>query len=76
VDEDALLQSLKDGRIRAAASDVFSTEPNINHPLFALPNFVGTPHIGGNAREAVMAMGRSAIDQLEMALVRAGVVKV
>jgi D-3-phosphoglycerate dehydrogenase len=72
VDEDALYSALKAGKILAAASDVFATEPHTEHPLFALPNFVGTPHIGGNAREAVLAMGMSAIEQLETALKRAG----
>ena len=30
-----------------------------------LPNFVGTPHIGGGTREAVLAMGRAAMQGLE-----------
>jgi len=33
--------------------------------FLALPNLFCTPHIGGNAREAVLALGNSAIDKLK-----------
>lgn len=64
VDEQALYLSLKNKTIAAAASDVFVVEPLSHHQLLDLPNFFGTPHIGGNAREAVQAMGKAAIDNL------------
>lgn len=65
IDEDALKQLLKEGKIAAAGFDVFDTEPPTDMELLSLPNFLATPHIGGSAEEAVLAMGRAAIDQLD-----------
>lgn len=67
VDEAALAMMLKDGRIAAAAFDVFSTEPPQNDELLTLPNFLATPHIGGSSEEAILAMGMAAIEGLETA---------
>jgi len=65
LDEGALKKMLIEGRIGGAALDVFSSEPPEDKELLSLPNFIVTPHIGGSASEAIMAMGRSAIDNLE-----------
>jgi D-3-phosphoglycerate dehydrogenase len=65
VDESALTSALIDARLAGAAFDVFATEPPINSELLRLPNFLGTPHIGGSTDEAVLAMGRAAIAGLE-----------
>ena len=65
VDEVALKQMLQNKRLAAAAFDVFSVEPPQDHELLALPNFLVTPHIGGSAHEAILAMGRAAIDGLD-----------
>jgi len=64
VDEAALKAALKGGAIAGAALDVFAQEPPDDAELIALPNLMGTPHIGGNTREAVRAMGRSALSHL------------
>ena len=48
-----------------AAFDVFASEPPRDSGLLELPNFMATPHIGGSAEEAVLAMGRAAIEGLE-----------
>ncbi len=65
VDEDALKAALKEGRLAGAAFDVFATEPPEDGELLKLPNFIVTPHIGGSAEEAILAMGRAAIDGLD-----------
>lgn len=65
VDELSLKRRLVDGRLAAAAFDVFAVEPPQDPELLNLPNFVATPHIGGSAAEAVLAMGRAAIDGLD-----------
>jgi phosphoglycerate dehydrogenase-like enzyme len=51
LDESALLDSLRDGRIRGAALDVFSTEPlPPDHPLRDAPNLLITPHTSAYTR--------------------------
>lgn len=72
VDEVVLKHMLRDGRIAAAAFDVFAGEPPKDMELLALPNFLATPHIGGSAYEAILAMGRAAIDGLDNNSVPAG----
>ncbi|MEW6081558.1 MAG: phosphoglycerate dehydrogenase [Bacillota bacterium] len=52
VDEKALCQALKEGRIAGAALDVFSKEPLGPSPLVDLPNVVLTPHLGASTVEA------------------------
>jgi D-3-phosphoglycerate dehydrogenase len=65
IDEKALKDLLKERRIAAAAFDVFEREPPTDTELLSLPNFLATPHIGGSAEEAILAMGRAAIEQLD-----------
>ena len=69
VDERALADALERGHLAGAAFDVFQREPDANPRLLALPNFLGTPHIGGAAEEAQLAMGRAAIEGPETARV-------
>jgi D-3-phosphoglycerate dehydrogenase len=65
VDERAVEEALIADIIAGAAFDVFSNEPFSRTELLRLPNFVSTPHVGGASEEAVLAMGRAAIRNLE-----------
>ena len=52
IDEDALYNSLKDGDLAGAALDVFEAEPATGNKLTTLPNFIATPHMGAQTKEA------------------------
>ena len=52
IDEDALYNALKEGKIAGAALDVFEKEPATGNKLATLPNVVCTPHIGAQTKEA------------------------
>jgi D-3-phosphoglycerate dehydrogenase len=52
IDEEALYNSLKDGSLAGAALDVFELEPATENKLITLPNFIATPHIGAQTKEA------------------------
>ena len=52
IDEGALYNSLKDGSLAGAALDVFEVEPATENNLITLPNFIATPHIGAQTKEA------------------------
>ena len=66
VDEIALKKMLLDKRLSGAAFDVFLEEPPQDQELLSLPNFLVTPHIGGSSQEAILAMGRAAIQGLNV----------
>jgi len=51
VDEAALVEALKSGKLAGAAMDVYEYEPQINPELCGLPNVVLTPHIASSVRE-------------------------
>lgn len=57
VDEEALYQALREGKIRGAALDVFSQEPPAESPLLKLDNMISTPHMAGYTREALIETG-------------------
>ena len=54
VNEQALADALKEGKIAAAATDVYGTEPPLkqDNPLFGAPNLIMLPHIGFATEEA------------------------
>ena len=65
VNQQALKKALQQKTIGGAALDVYESEPPDDLEFLSLPNLMVTPHIGGNANEAVLAMGRSAIHHLK-----------
>ena len=52
LDEAALYDALKEGRVAGAGLDVYVTEPCTDSPLFQLDNVVATPHLGASTDEA------------------------
>ena len=65
VDDDALVEALRFGKLRAAGIDAYNNEPNIDPRLTALPNTFLMPHIGSATRETRDAMGFRALDNLD-----------
>lgn len=68
VDEEALAEALRNGRIAGAGLDVFVHEPPIGSPLLTLDNVVLTPHIGGRTLDGQRRMGEMAIENCLRAL--------
>ncbi|WP_157264847.1 2-hydroxyacid dehydrogenase [Azohydromonas aeria] len=69
VQEDALLHALDHGSLRAAALDVFATEPlPLDSPLRTHPRVTPLPHIGSATHETRRAMAELAVDNLLQAL--------
>jgi D-3-phosphoglycerate dehydrogenase len=68
VDEAALYDALKTGRIAAAGLDVFAAEPCTDSPLFELENVVATPHLGASTDEAQEKAGVAVARSVRLAL--------
>ncbi|MFK5974992.1 MAG: phosphoglycerate dehydrogenase [Sulfurovum sp.] len=65
INESDLKYALQNGIIAGAGIDAYVQEPPTDSEFIELPNLICTPHIGGNAVEAVEAMGMSAIQHLK-----------
>ncbi len=68
VDEAALIDALREGRIAGAALDVYEGEPTVSPGLLPLANVVLAPHMGSATRATRLAMARLAIENLIEAL--------
>jgi len=67
VDEEALAEALRSGRVAAAALDVYSKEP-YSGPLLELDNVVATPHLAASTEEAQDRAGVIVAEQVAAAL--------
>jgi D-3-phosphoglycerate dehydrogenase len=72
VDENALAEAIKDGKVAAAAVYVFSKEPpDPDNPLIGLENVIVTPHIGASSVEGQFRVGMEVAEKLIHALSKA-----
>ncbi len=75
VDEQALVEAIKAGKVAGAALDVFEEEPlPANSPLRAVPQIITTPHLGAATAEAQELVGveiaQSVVDALMGGIIR------
>ena len=74
VNEADLYQALASGKVAGAGLDVFAREPITESPLFTLPNFISTPHLGAASEEAQEAVAveivQQVLDYLQKGLIR------
>ncbi len=68
VDEDALAQALRDGRIRGAALDVLEHDLSAS-PLHDCPNLLGTPHSAFYSEQSALEMRELAANEIRRGLV-------
>lgn len=68
VDEKALYDAVKSGKVQGAGLDVFESEPCTDSPLFELPSIVVTPHLGASTFEAQDKAGVQIAEQVQLAL--------
>lgn len=65
IDEDALVDALKNGPLGSYASDVVEGEPiDGNHRLAKIDNAIITPHLGGYSWESLHGMGQTCVDDM------------
>ena len=64
IDEDALIEALASGKVRAAALDVFENEPTPRADLLANEKIAATPHIGAATTEAQTRIGEELASQI------------
>ena len=73
IDEAALAEALKNGKVAGAGIDVFEVEPATDSPLFHLPNVVCTPHLGASTKEAQENVAIQVAEQMSDYLTRGAV---
>jgi D-3-phosphoglycerate dehydrogenase / 2-oxoglutarate reductase len=74
IDEHALYEAIRSGRVAGAALDVFATEPARTSPLFELDEVVVTPHLGAATVEAQEKVAVQIAEQMADYLIHGAVV--
>ena len=74
IDEAALAEAVKSGKVGGAALDVFEKEPPFDSPVLGLDNIIVTPHLGASTEEAQINVARDialqVLDFLKNGIVR------
>ncbi len=68
VDESALYDACKSGKVAVACVDVWEKEPLEDYKLLSLPNVLGSPHIGAQAKEGQLRAGTGVAEKVRDAL--------
>ena len=68
LDEAALADAIREGRVAGAGLDVFASEPTTESPLFAFESVVVTPHLGASTEEAQEKAGVAVARSVRLAL--------
>jgi phosphoglycerate dehydrogenase-like enzyme len=68
VDQAALVEALREGRIAGAGIDVYDMEPLVENPYAGLDNVVQTPHCAGHSLEAIQRSLEMALENITRVL--------
>jgi len=68
IDEQALFNAVKSGKVAGVALDVFENEPPLDSPLLDLDEVIVTPHLGASTQEAQVNVAVQVADQVARAL--------
>lgn len=69
VDERALVEALRSGRLAGAGLDVYEREPEIHPGLLGCPSVVTLPHVGSATLATRVAMGMACVENLTAVLI-------
>lgn len=64
IDEAALIEALKSGKVRSAGFDVYEHEPQVPQELLDLPNAIGVPHMGTHSVETIQKMEEFVVENV------------
>ena len=65
IDDDAMVEALKNGKIFSLGLDVYNGEPDIHSDYLTLPNVYVLPHLGSATRKTRTAMADLAVDNID-----------